>query len=166
MRAKNSQRGCAKNRVKVPFFTNQKKLVKTRWNILHDKLSEKFTFCCQLLWGNFSNGSKSTIVCSVRYQNFFVNMILNDDTQNFLVGLWVFDLSGSLEWLRGGFLSPVWKKMDDKKVAWKGLLCGFSAGPPPGLLLKKSTERARVASKIVFIFSIGHSTRLSIITGR
>ena len=71
MRAKNSQRGCAKNRVKVPFFTNQKKLVKTRWNILHDKLSEKFTFCCQLLWGNFSNGSKSTIVCSVRYQNFF-----------------------------------------------------------------------------------------------
>ena len=99
-------------------------------------------------------------------KTFFVNMILNDDTQNFLVGLWVFDLSGSLEWLRGGFLSPVWKKMDDKKVAWKGLLCGFSAGPPPGLLLKKSTERARVASKIVFIFSIGHSTRLSIITGR
>ena len=119
MRAKNSQRGCAKNRVKVPFFTNQKKLVKTRWNILHDKLSEKFTFCCQLLWGNFSNGSKSTIVCSVpRYQNFFVNMILNDDTQNFLVGLWVFDLSGSLEWYEVVFCPLSEKRWMTKK--WLG----------------------------------------------
>ena len=150
----------------------------TWWNILHDKLSEKFTFCCQLLWGNFYNGSKavnqqlsvSTVPFTVSF--FFVNMILNDDTQNFLVGLCKC-LSSSLEWWCRGFLSPVWKKMDDKKVAWKGLSCAckrtaatFRLRPTARPAFEKSTEGALVASKIVFIFSIGHSTRLSIITGR
>ena len=99
-------------------------------------------------------------------------MILNDDTQNFLVGLCKC-LSSSLEWWCRGFLSPVWKKMDDKKVAWKGPSCSwkrtaatFRLRPTARQELKKSTEGALVASKIVFIFSIGHSTRLSIITGR